>query len=363
MLKMHTFEMKKTFYGHNEFAKAQNDLMGVGHSQYSHNENSQVYTYYVKKGIVILLFRCRYVKSSIMIKINPQKVLGEEPQENLFELNKNKFIECLTLVQKILEKNSIKLKEFIISRIDFTRDIKFEKSEIIDIYIKLLNKAGAPYRYVYKKYGNEVYKDSYEIINTNGLYSVAVYNKERESEQRNKRGASMRGVMRTEVRIMDIAALKEIFLAETLQFDKIIAMQEYAKVILENIFIDGFYIKLEKTKKILYEEYYSRKATKRQKNKIEKMIELSETIAIHRSAYDCIRGANALYAYDTIKDIKFQFEEKRINFISISANEHITVLPDLKYILGIKAESEMNKDNKFLADNSLTDKIPKYSIL
>lgn len=363
MLKMHTFEMKKTFYRHNEFAKAQNDLRGVGHPQYSQNENSQVYTYYVKKGIVILLFRCRYVKSSIIIKINPQKVLGEEQQENLFELNKNKFIECLTLAQKILEKNCIKLNEFIISRIDFTRDIKFEKSEIIDIYIKLLNKTGAPYRYVYKKYGDETYKDSYEIINTKRLYSVAVYNKERESEQRNKRSASMSGVMRIEVRIMDIEALKEIFSAETLQFDKVIDMQDYAIVILKNAFVEGFYIKLEKTKKILYEEYHSRKATKRQKNKIEKMIELSEKIAVHRSAYDCIRGAGALYAYDTIKNIKFQFVEKRINFVSISANEHISVLPDLKYILGIKTESEMNKDNIFLADNSLTDKIPKYTIL
>lgn len=363
MFKMHTFEMKKMFYGHNEFSKTLNDLKGVGHPQYSHNENSQVYTYYVKKGIVILLFRCRYVENSITIKINPQKVLGEEQQENLFELNEKKFVDCLILVQKILEKNNIKLNEFIISRIDFTRDIKFEKSEIIDIYIKLLNKAGAPYRYIYKKYGDEIYKNSYEIINTNRLYSIAVYNKERESELRNKRSAKMQGVMRAEVRIMDIAELKEIFSAKTLQFDKIVTMQDYAKMILTNAFVDGFYIKLEKSKKILYEEYYSRKATKRQKNKIEKMIELIETIAIHRSAYDCTRGTNALYSYNTINSIISGFAEKRINIISISANEHISVLPDLKYILGIKTESEISKDNKFLADNNLINKIPKYNIL
>lgn len=93
------------------------------------------------------------------------------------------------------------------------------------------------------------------------------------------------------------------------------------------------------------------------------MIELSETIAIHRSSYDCIRGKNPIYAYDTIKDIKLQFKEERINLISISANEHISVLPDLKYILGIKPESEMRKDNEFLIGNNLIDKIPKYSIL
>ena len=212
MLKIHTFEMKKVFCMNNEFEQFRNNLNDIGF-QYNNTENSQIYTYYAKKGIVIVLFRCKFVPDYVIVKINPQKVFGEEQLNSLFDLNKNRFMECLKSVEEIFRRRSVMLNEFRISRIDFTIDIKFERSEIIDIYIKLLNKAGTPYKYSYKDYGGVIYKDSYEI--ENDFHSVAVYNKEKESRQRNKRNFIMQGVMRIEVRMIDAVEMRQIFLAET----------------------------------------------------------------------------------------------------------------------------------------------------
>ncbi|EOS52172.1 hypothetical protein FMM75_17980 [Lachnospiraceae bacterium MD335] len=360
MLKIHTFELRKIVCTNDEFTQIRYNLKDVGH-RYRRTETSQTDIYYLEKGVVVFLIRCRYASNIIIMQITPQKVLNEEQESCLLELNEKKFMKCLESVGKALKKNQIRLTEFRISRIDFTQDIRFEKSEIIDIYIRLLNKAGAPYRYGYKKYKDTKYKDSYEI--TNGFHSIAVYNKEQESKQRNKRGMAMNGIMRTEVRMSDTGERKGLFLAETLEFDKIIAMRENADNILKYVFTEGFYIKLEKTKTILYKEYCSKNTMKRRKNKLEKMIELSETVAIHRSAYDCIRGTNAVYSHETVKDIIGQFEKERINLIAISAKEHISVLPDMKYILGIKTENEVEKDNQFLTKNNLMNKIPKFDVL
>lgn len=360
MLKIHTFEMRKIISKRNEFGKFQSNLQEIGH-YYHRAQNSQTYFYFVKKGLIIVLRRCKFTPDSITIQINPQKILGNEEQQNLFELSETEFMKCLVSVYEILEKNKIILTEFKISRLDFTQDIWFDKSEIIDIYIKLLNKTGAPNRYKYTKYGDTIYKDSYDI--TNGNWSIAVYNKEKESTKRNKRSGIMYGVMRTEVRIFDSNEMNQVFSNGLLYFDAIIRMQELAKIILSNVFVNGFYIKLDKTKNILSKKYHSRNITKRQQNGIQKMIELSKTIAIHRSLNDCIRGTNALYSYNTIKDIKERFIEERINLVSICANEHFSVLPDMKYILGIKTEIEVEKDNKFLIDNNLIHRIPTYRTL
>ncbi len=360
MLKIHTFEMKKGFLTDNEFAYIRNNLK-AGY-QYSHFENSQRYNYYAEKGIEIILIRCKYVPNTMTIKINPQKVLGVEKQQNLFELSETEFMKCLESVYEILEKNKIVLTEFKISRLDFTQDICFDKSEIIDIYIKLLNKTGAPYRYK-KMYSKEKYKTSYNIITNSNNWEIAVYNKEQESKDRNKRNGIMYGIMRTEVRIFDFVEMNQVFSNGILHFDRVIKMQELANIILLNVFVDGFYIKLDKTKNILSKKYYSRNITKRQQNSIQKMIELSETIAIHRSLYDCIRGTDTIYSYDTIKNIKKRFVEERINLVSICANEHFSVLPDMKYILGIKSEIEKERDNQFLARNKLLNKLPTYKIL
>lgn len=360
MLKIHTFEMKKEYLTDNEFAYIRNNLK-AGY-QYTHFENSQRYNYYVEKGIEIILIRCKYVPNTMTIKINPQKVLGIEKQQTLFELSETEFMKCLESVYEILEKNKIVLTEFKISRLDFTQDIWFEKSEIIDIYIKLLNKTGAPYRYK-KMYNKEKYKTSYNIINNSNNWEIAVYNKEQESKDRNKRNGIMYGIMRTEIRIFDLVEINQVFSNGILHFDRVIKMQELANIILSNAFVDGFYIKLNKTKNILSKKYCGRNITKRQQNGIQKMIKLSETIAKHRSLYVCIRGTNALYSYDTTNNIKNRFAEERINLVSICAKEHFSVLPDMKYILGVKTEIEKERDNQFLVDNNLLNTLPIYKTL
>lgn len=55
--------------------------------------------------------------------------------------------------------------------------------------------------------------------------------------------------------------------------------------------------------------------------------------------------------------------ERRINLVSISAKEPIVVIPDMLYMLGMKLEIEMQRDNQFLMEYNLMDKMPVYELL
>ena len=66
---------------------------------------------------------------------------------------------------------------------------------------------------------------------------------------------------------------------------------------------------------------------------------------------------------ETTKDILNQLGERRINLVSISAKEPIVVIPDILYMLGMKSALEMQRDNQFLMEYNLMDKMPVYELL
>ncbi len=49
--------------------------------------------------------------------------------------------------------------------------------------------------------------------------------------------------------------------------------------------------------------------------------------------------------------------------VSISAKEPIVVIPDILYMLGMKSALEMQRDNQFLMEYNLMDKMPVYELL
>lgn len=357
MLKIHTFEMVK-----NITTDEINMLIEkFNNTKFNKGNRYMCYTYTGMCGQGVTIWIMRYIGKTdeIILRINPQTVLGMDGKITLFEISDAELKRCLVEVERILEKCHIKLRDFRISRIDFTRDIQFDNPEVVGIIIKLLRKTGAPYRYKVTKYGGTEYKSSYDI--NNGCDSVAVYNKweQYRSIKGEKHAEIMKGVMRVEVRT---AVERDIYTNGFLHYRNVIRTEQYAELLIRNVFIDGFYIKTNRMKKILESEYNKKNTGKREKSRINKTWILIEGIAIHRSLQDCIRGEDAYFGYNTIQNIQNDLRKRRLNMVTISASESIQVIPDIKYLLGMKDESEMRKDYEFLVRNHLENKVPRYHI-
>lgn len=365
MLKTHTFEMQSYINSKGEMMWLCERLKGIQFEPMQ-RESYTRFRYYglAGSGVIVIVFWYRYMKrGKICLQITPCTVLGIQEGTTLFHVNKEGLEQCLRRVDQILSRFHLSLWKFRMSRVDFTQDIRFERSETIDIIIRLLKRTGAPQRYHDKSYGDRVYKDSYNIEDQEGS-EVVVYNKEKQSADRGDRqSAHMKGVMRVEVRINISDQRRQIFMGNMLDFSQLLETREYAEIKLKNVFHKGFYVKLRKTKDILKKELKGGGGSRRQRNRLEKMMEFAEGVAVHQNLGKCTGGKTALFCCDTTKDILNQFGERRINLVSISAKEPIVVIPDMLYMLGMKSELEMRKDNEFLVEHNLLDKIPLYELL
>lgn len=365
MLNIHTFEMKKSIDAHDEMMWIGEKLKGIQFEPIQRDTYTRIRYYGLAgNGVIIIVFWYRYMgRGEICLQITPCKVLGIQDGVTLFNANEEVFQQCLRRVDQVLNKYHLSLCDYRMSRVDFTQDVRFERSETIETVIRLLKKTGSPQRYHDKYYGDRVYKDSYNIADQEGS-EVVVYNKEKQSAGRDeKQSARMKGVMRVEVRIQVSHQQRQIFIGNMLDFQQLLEEREYAEVKIKNVFYEGFYLKVKKIREILEKEYGRSRGLKRQQNKLQKMIELVNGVAVHQSLNKCIRGKDALFCYDTIKDIITQFAERRINLVAISAKEPFIVLPDMLYLLGMKSESEIRRDHDFLMEHKLLDKVPKFELL
>lgn len=365
MLRIHTFEMQKFIVTNDERRRIWENLRGIQVNILS-TESYTRYRYYglASKGVTIIIFLYKYVKQhKVCLQINPCTVLGIREGAMLFDVKEDRFLQCLQRIDQILRECHFNLWDYRITRVDFTQDIRFEKSEMIDIVIRLLKKTGAPMRYHYKTYGDTLYMDSYNIENQEGC-EIAVYNKEKQYADRDeKERERVKGVMRIETRIKILDQSEEIFMQNMLCFPHLLNALSYAEAMIKNAFVGGFYIKANTTKQILRREQGRKGISKWQQNKLAKMVEFVDGVAVHQCLKGCCGGKNALFCYDTTKDIISQLMNRRINLVSISAKEPFTVIPDIKYMLGMKSEIEIQKDNQFLLEHNLFDKMPVYELL
>lgn len=365
MLKAHTFEMQSYINSKDEMMWVCEQLKGIQFEPLQRESYTRFRYYgFAGSGVIIIVFWYRYMRrGKICLQITPCKTLGIQENATLFGVSEGGILQCLWRVEQILNKYHLSLRGYRMSRVDFTQDVRFERSEIIDTVIRLLIRTGAPRYYHNKVYGDKVYNNSYNIEDSEGS-EVVVYNKEKQNANRgDKQNARMKGVMRVEVRINISEQWRQIFMSNVLDFSQLLEAREYAVIKIQNVFCEGFYIKLSTTKEILKKEIKGGKGSKRQRNRLEKMIEFAEGVAVHQSLCKCIRGKTALFGYDTTKDILNQLGERRINLVSISAKEPIVVIPDMLYLLGMKSELEMRRDNEFLVEHNLLDKMPVYELL
>lgn len=359
-LEIHTLEMVKRIPNHMEYLALRNNLEKARWS-YRKRETYIMHRYVglCEKGIKIEIMYYKYTDNEIVLRINPQTVLGMDGKAMLFKIEKEAFEQFISRLKNTLSEYQIDLTDFRLTRIDFTRDIQFEKEEVVDCIIKLVRKTGAPYRHRMTRYGGKEYENSYDI--TGECHSVVVYNKgkqyaEMEGEEK---AISMKGVMRIEVR----TAVEKVICQEgKLDFSTIVGMEEYAEFVIKKVFKDGFYIKLGKVKRILQDECEKRTTGRRERKRIEKILALVERIALHRSLRECVRGRNACFGYETIQGIQNELVKRRINIVTISARDNVQIIPDIKHLLGLKSNGEMQKDYEFLIKNNLEDKLPKYNL-
>lgn len=365
MLKIHTFEMQKVINSHNEMVRIWEKLKGIQFESIQ-RESYTRFRYYglAGSGVIIIVFWYRYKKhGEIRLQITPCTVLGIQKDATLFNVSEEDFLQCLWRVEQILNKFYLSLCYCRMSRVDFTQDVRFERSEIIDTVIRLLIRTGVPRYYHNKVYGDKIYNNSYNIEAQEGD-EVVVYNKEKQCADRgNNQNARMKGVMRVEIRINISKRSQQIFMGNKLYFSQLLEVREYAEFKIKYVFQEGFYVKLRKVKEILNKELKGGGGSKRQRNRLEKMIRFAEGVAVHQSLSKCTGGKTALFCYETTQDILNQLKERRINLVSISAKEPIAVIPDMLYILGMKSEFEMRRDNEFLVEHHLQDKMPVYELL
>lgn len=365
MLRVHTFEMQSYINSKDEMMWVCERLKGIQFEPLK-RESYTRFRYYglAGSGVIIIVLWYRYVRwGKICLQITPCAVLEILKDATLFDVNKNEFLQCLCRVDQILSGFQLGLWGFRMSRVDFTQDIRFERSETIDTIIRLLIRTGAPRHYHNKVYGDEIYDNSYNIEDQEGS-EVVVYNKEKQSADRgDKQSMRMKGVMRVEARINVADQSQQIFVGNELYFSRLLEAREYAENKIKYVFQEGFYVKLGKVKEILNKELKGGDGSKRQRNRLEKMIRFAEGVAVHQSLNKCTGGKTALFCYDTTKDIRNQLRERRINLVSISAKEPIVVIPDILYMLGMKSALEMQRDNQFLMEYNLMDKMPVYELL
>ena len=365
MLKIHTFEMQSYIDSKDKMMWVFERLKGIQFESLQRESYTRLRYYgFAGSGVIIITCWHRYKgRGKLCLQITPCKVLGIQEDATLFNVNEVELLQCLSRVDQILSRFQLGLWGFRMSRVDFTQDVRFERSEIIDTVIRLLIRTGAPRYYHNKVYDDKIYNNSYNIEDQEGS-EVVVYNKEKQSADRgDKQSARMKGVMRIEVRINISDQWRQIFMSNVLDFSRLLEAREYAVIKIQNVFCEGFYVKLSTTKEILRKEMKGGGGSRRQRNKLENMMKFAEGVAIHQNFCKCIRGKTALFCYDTTRDILNQLGERRINLVSISAKEPIVVIPDMLYMLGMKLEIEMQRDNQFLMEYNLMDKMPVYELL
>lgn len=364
MLKIHTLEMKKEINSIEEESELRKNIkaLDISYDNPKIKTKYTLFSYYglCNKGVTVWIIKYKFSQNEIVLRINPQTVLGEDGNTRLFEINEEQLKKCFVVVKGLLKEYQIDLDIFRVSRIDFARDIQFEREESVDIMIRLLRKRGNPYRYHVTTYGDKVYKDSYDITHNDNILSVAVYNKEKQYKAIGKAGNEeiMKGVLRVEIRLQ---VERIIYKKGEVDFKEIELLERcVAKGTIEEVFRDGFYIKLARIRKILQKNCRKRNVGKRERNKLNKMLILAEVVAEKQDMEECTRGRSAFFRYETMQYILKAFEDMRINLVSISARENMQVMPDMRYLLGLKSKAELDLDYEFLIQNNLEDKVPKY---
>ena len=321
----------------NKFEKLKN--RAYEKSQYSH----KVFPDKKRKGVCIdRAFKDKGIKveyhdgtykKRIKFIVNPTTLLGGDDVIKLWKPNEENVSKLVKKLEKNIERyfnSKHKLKDFKLTRIDFTVNIDVGSRENVSAYIKVLQNIGRVKGFS-PKYDDDagIEKDlSFDLEgNSNGV-EFSAYDKEAQL-QNNKKDASRlrksKGILRVEVRLMKLKAIRN-HTNETAASKQITSLALNSKKVFLNTFAQivpyGDHYKKRDAVRIIEDNI-------RYKIPREKMLRLIELIPKKKSLY----LARKDMADRNIDKLMKLFEELNLSPVTISKRHDVKHLKGLYYYL------------------------------
>lgn len=256
-------------------------------------EKDNVYydNYFAKKGIYIELHGDFYKKKNYTKKVkfivNPSVLLGGDDL-NLWKPNKSNISELLEKLETCIDiyfDSEYELKDFILTRVDFTVNIQVGSKKNVSAYIEILHKLGKVKGFSQKYDDNENNwydkKLGFDLEgNSNGI-DFSAYDKQGAIENKKdfNRIEAAKGILRIEVRLTKLKAIKKY----TIETNTSKQIRELSKKSMD-IFLETF------VRVVPYGDFYKKKQAVEiieknitKKKQCEKMLSLLELIPKKKS--------------------------------------------------------------------------------
>ena len=276
-------------------------------------------------------------KKKIKFIVNPTKMLGGNDIKKLWKPNKDNISKLLRKLNEHIEDyfdSKYNLKDFKLTRIDFTVNIDVGDRKNVSAYIKILHNIGKVKGFSPKKWKNDKEIDpdrSFDLEgNSNGVEFTA-YDKEAEVKQNGKKLTQFKqeeanGILRVEVRLKNSKAIRK-YTEETATSKQIKNLALNSEKIFMDIFTDivpfGDYYKKNEAVKIIEENI------KKRKHKV-KMLRLIELIPKKKSLYLAQKEMNDR----NIDKVMEMFVNLYLSPVTISKRHNIKSLKSLySYLL------------------------------
>ena len=228
-------------------------------------------------------------KKKIKFIVNPTRMLGGNDIKKLLKPNEDNISKLVRKLNGHIEDyfdSKYELKDFKLTRIDFTVNIDVGDKKNVSAYIKILHNIGRVKGFApkYSKNDDRIDPDlSFDLEgNSNGV-EFAAYDKEGESKKK-----EAKGILRVEVRLKNPKAIRK-YTKETVTSKQIKSLAFDSKDIFLETFTDivpfGDYYKKKEAVKIIEENIVKRKHK-------EKMLRLVDLISKKKSLYLALKEMN-----------------------------------------------------------------------
>jgi len=219
MISPHTFELRKevdkeTFYEHRNKVK----------DKKNYNTESDKDFSYLKNGVTVWYHKTQYRKW-IKLHVNPSKLLGLDDLTTLWEPSKMNINEMILELEKFMDEyfdSEYVLNDFLLSRIDLTKNIRLGNREIVSAFISFLHnikkvKGFSPkYSKMDKWYDEDL---GFDLKGVSNGVDFTAYDKEAEVRQNiqnmtmkrreiKERIENAKGVLRIEVKLTSQKAIR-----------------------------------------------------------------------------------------------------------------------------------------------------------
>ena len=329
MVSIHTFELTLEVNG--ETYKRYRDKVK---NMKKFNNNKDYFL--IEKGLTVIFEKNKF-KKYIKLRVNPSRLLGGDDIPTLWKPSEKNIVKMLRSLETFIDvyfESKYETNDFVLTRIDFTSNIKFSDKGLVSDYINAFRNIGKVkgYSLKYEKTSEEFKKKtSYDLSgNSNGI-EFSAYNKEAQVKEREPdfRQEEMRkkakGILRVEVRLITQKAIRK-YTEQNKTIERLVDLVEkhndiFADTILRVIPFGDMY---KKDKAVQIVEKNVSKSTIRRK-----MLQLLELIPKKKSLLLAQKELN----YRKIDKIMEEFQKLELSPVTISKRQDMKFLRNLYFYL------------------------------